>query len=140
MLNQIILRVIYAIISATILSIIGNYLSSKLEGLPRILRDGRFSGANQKTNKQKKRDNPEPNDCKVPKVIDASNHIRKEYRPRNSKPKNQRSKSQARVEQSRCKGAGETKLKSQRQCHNRNSRNLSDANVKDRAFSQRHYK
>jgi hypothetical protein len=137
MLNRIILRVIYAVISATILSIIGNYLSSKLESLPRILRDGWRSGAHQKTGKQGKRDNSSPNECKA---IDASNRTRREYRPRNSKPKNQRGKNQARVEQNRRKGAGEMKLKSQRQCHNRNGRNISAANIKDRAFSQRCYK
>jgi hypothetical protein len=137
MLNRIISRVIYAVISATILSIIGNYISSRLVSLPRILRDGRFSGANQKTGKQKKRDNCSPNDCKV---IDGSNRIGKGYRPRKSKPKNQRSKSQARVEQNRCKGPVEMKPKSQRQCHNRKGRNLSDVKVKDRSFSQRRYK
>jgi hypothetical protein len=137
MLNRIILRAIYAIISATVLSVIGNYISSKLEGLPRGLRDGRFPGANQKTGKQKKRDNCSPKDCKA---IDASNRPRKEYHPRNSKPKNQRSKSQPGVERNRCKGPREMKPKSQRQCHNRNGRNFSDTNVKDRAFSQRRYK
>jgi hypothetical protein len=137
MLNRIFLRVIYAVISATILSIIGNYISSKFEGLPRILRDGRFSGANQKTGKQKKQDKSSPDDCKA---IDESNRSRKKYRRRNSTSKNQRSKSPPRVEQNRCKDPGEIKPKSQRQCHNRNSHNLSDANVKDHAFSQRRYK
>jgi hypothetical protein len=137
MLNRIILRIIYAVISATILSIIGNYISSKLVSLPRILRDGRVSGTNQKTGKQKKQDKSSPNDCKAG---DASNRFWKEYRRRNSKSKNQRSKSQAKVEQNRCKGTSEMKPKSQRQCHNRNGRNISDANVKDRAFSQRRYK
>jgi hypothetical protein len=137
MLNRIILRVIYTVISATILSIIGNYISARLESLPRILRDGRLSGAHQKTDKQGKRDNSSPNDCKA---IDASNRAGREDRRRNSKCKNKRGKNQARMEQNRCKGASETKLKSQRQCHNRNGRNISDANIKDRAFSQHRYK
>jgi hypothetical protein len=136
MLNRIIVRIIYAIISATILSIIGNYLSSKLESLPRILRDGRFPGANQKTGKQRKRNDIDPKDCKA---IDASSRLKKEHRPRNSKSKNQRSKNQPGVAQNRCKGSHETRPKSQRQCHNRTSRSFSDTNVKDRAFSQRRY-
>jgi hypothetical protein len=134
MLNRIIARIIYAIISATILSIIGNYLSSKLESLPRILRDGRFSGTNQKTGKQKKRGDIDPKDCKA---IDAANRKQKEHRLRNSKSKNQRSKNQPGVVQNRCKGLREMKSKSQRQCHNHNGRSISDTNVKDRAFSQR---
>jgi hypothetical protein len=137
MLNRIISRVIYAVISATILSIIGNYISSRLEGLPRILRDGWLSGANHKTGRQGKRDTNSPNDCKA---IDASNRTRREYSRRNSRPKNQRGKNQARMEQNRRKAAVEMKLKSQRQCLNRNGRNISDANIKDRAFSQRCYK
>jgi hypothetical protein len=134
MLNRIISRIIYAIISATILSIIGNYLSSRLESLPRMLRDGRFSGANQKTGKQRKRNDIEPKDCKA---IDASNRLQKDYRQRNSKSKNQRSKNQPGVVQNRCKGPREMKSKLQHQCHNRNGRNISETNVKDRVFSHR---
>jgi hypothetical protein len=136
MLNRIICRIIYAIISATILSIIGSYLSSKLESLPRILRDGRFPGANQKTGKQKNRGDIDPKDCKA---IDASSRLKKEPRPRHSKSKNQHSKNQPGVVQIRCKGPHEVKSKSQRQCHNRTSRSFSDTNPKDRAFSQCRY-
>jgi hypothetical protein len=138
MLNQLILRVIYAVISATILSIIGNCISSKLEGLPRMLRDGPFSGAQEKTGKQNKREYIEPPDRKA---INASKRLRKGIRSRNSNSKNQRSQSRPRVEQNRCKGSSEMKgqPKFQRQCHNRSGRTLPDANVKDRVFSQRRY-
>jgi hypothetical protein len=135
MLKKIIIRLIYAVISATILSLIGNYLSSKLERLPRILRDSRFSGSNQKSRKQGTRDSLETTDCKP---LDECKRLRKETRPRNSGSRNQR-KSRIKIEENRCNRAGEIKgqPKSQRQCHTRNGRNIHDTSVKDRSVSQR---
>jgi hypothetical protein len=138
MLNQLILRVIYAVISAAIISIIGSHISSRLEGLPRTLRDGWFSGAQEKTGKQDKREYIEPTDRKA---INASKRPRRGTRSRDSSSKNQRSQSRPRVEQNRCKGSSEMKgqPKFQRQCHNRSGRNFPDANDEDRVFSQRRY-
>ncbi len=134
MLKKIIIRLIYAVISATILSLIGNYLSSRLERLPRILRDSRFSGSNQKSREHGTRENLETTDCKP---IDECKRLRKETRPRKSGSRSQR-KSRA-IEQNRCNRAGEIKgqPKSQRECRSRNGRNISDTNVKDRAASTR---
>jgi hypothetical protein len=139
MLNQIIVRLICALISATVLSIIGDRISSKLWGVPRILRDGGFSGADQKRGKRSKRDHLEPTDGKA---IGASKRSRKESRSRHINSNNQGSQSQSKADQNRCKGPGEMKgqPKFQRQCHNRSGRILPDANVKDRAFSQRRNK
>jgi hypothetical protein len=143
MLNQLILRLICAAISAIFISFFGPYISSKL-GVPRILHDSRFSGSDQKRDhqrrgRQRKQNHFEPTDSKA---IDASKRLRKDSRSRHSSSNNQRSQSQSGVERSRCKRLSEMKgqIKSQRQCHNRNGRNLPDANVKDRAFSERRYK
>jgi len=104
MLNRFFLRIVYAVISATILSIIGNYLSSKLERVPRMLRDGRSTGTDQKTKKKQKE-----NEQNRRKPIGASRRSGKGGRPRNSAITGRRKKTESRAEQIRGKGSAEKK-------------------------------